>query len=204
VTINNEVVDGSSVGHTIAGQFGTLTITSFSSTSIGYTYALTTNTSVDTAHDDFVVKVTDTDNQSQTATLTINIVDDVPTANADAGTVTEGATLDVAAASGVLANDVAGADGFAAGGAIVGVAAGSSTSSPVSGQVDTDVAGAHGTLHLYSDGHYTYHSSPDNITENATDTFVYTVKDSDGDLSTTTLTINVNNVSVTATTRMHW
>jgi hypothetical protein len=45
----------------------------------------------------------------------VDIIDDVPTAHVDSGDVTEGSFLAVAA-SGVLSNDVAGADGFTAGG----------------------------------------------------------------------------------------
>ena len=53
----------------------------------------------------------------------------------------------------------------------------------------------HGTLHLNADGSYTYQSTANNISSNATDVFVYTIKDGDGDLSTTTLTINLADVS---------
>jgi VCBS repeat-containing protein len=132
-------------------------------------------------------------------TLTLTIDDDVPTAHADLATVTEGATINVSAANGVLANDVSGADGFAVTGAIVGVAHSSNTSSAVSGNVGSDVAGTYGTLHLNADGSYTYHATADGITADATDTFVYTIKDGDGDLSTTTLKVNVNNVTLVAT-----
>ena len=111
----------------------------------------------------------------------------------------EGALLTVAA-SGVLANDVAGADGFTAGGGVVGVrAAGSDLTTDVTTGVGTDIAGLHGTLHLNADGSYTYQSTANNITADTTDVFVYTVKDGDGDLSTTTLTINLANVTLTAT-----
>ena len=48
-------------------------------------------------------------------------------------------------------------------------------------------------------GSYTYQSTANNITADATDVFVYTVKDGDGDLSTTTLTINLANVTLSAT-----
>ena len=44
---------------------------------------------------------------------------------------------------------------------------------------------------LNADGSYTYQSTANNITADTTDVFVYTVKDGDGDLSTTTLTINL-------------
>jgi VCBS repeat-containing protein len=196
VTIDNIAV--TAVGQTIGGTFGTLTITSISTTQIGYSYTLNTNTSGDTTHDDFVVKVTDSDNATASATLVVNIVDDVPTAHADTNSVTEGALLTVNVASGVLVNDLPGADGFAAGGGVVGVASGSNTSSPVSGGVGIGIAGAHGTLNLHADGSYSYQSTANNITSNTTDTFVYTIKDGDGDLSTTTLTINLSNVTLVA------
>ena len=61
----------------------------------------------------------------------------------------------------------------------------------MTGGVDTSIAGLHGTLHPARDGSYTYQSTANNITSNATDVFVYTIKDGDGDLSTTTLTINL-------------
>ena len=53
---------------------------------------------------------TDANGNTATGTIKINIVDDVPTATLDSGNVNEGALLTVAA-SGVLSNDVAGADG---------------------------------------------------------------------------------------------
>ena len=108
----------------------------------------------------------------------------------------EGALLTVAA-SGVLSNDVAGADGFTAGGGVVGVrAAGGDTTTRVTGGVRTNIAGLHGTLRLQANGSYTYQSTANNITADTTDVFVYTVKDGDGDLSTTTLTINLPNATV--------
>ena len=97
----------------------------------------------------------------------------------------------------MLSNDVAGADGAT----IDGVrAAGSDTTTAVSGGVGTNIAGLHGTLHLNADGSYTYQSTANNITANTTDVFVYTLKDGDGDLSTTTLTINLANATVLAPT----
>ena len=110
----------------------------------------------------------------------------------------EGALLTVAA-SGVLSNDVAGADGFTASGGVVGVrAAGGDLTTDVTTGVGTNIAGLHGTLHLHADGSYTYQSTANNITAATTDVFVYTVKDGDGDLSTTTLTINLANATVLA------
>ena len=65
----------------------------------------------------------------------------------------------------------------------------------MSGGVGTTIAGQHGTLHLNADGSYTYQSTANNITAATTDVFVYTLKDGDGDLSTTTLTINLANAN---------
>ena len=64
--------------------------------------------------------------------------------------------------------------------------------------VNTNIAGLHGTLHLNADGSYIYQSIANNITADDTEVFIYTVKDGDGDQSTTTLTFNVANVTVTA------
>ena len=62
------------------------------------------------AAESFTYRVADANGNTATGTININIVDDVPTATADIGNVNEGALLTVAA-SGVLANDVKGADG---------------------------------------------------------------------------------------------
>ncbi|MER8986039.1 Ig-like domain-containing protein, partial [Mesorhizobium sp. M0843] len=146
------------------------------------------------AAESFTYKVTDANGNTTTGTINVAIVDDVPTATADSGNVNEGALLTVAA-TGVLGNDVAGADGAT----IDGVrAAGGNTTTAVSGGVGTDIAGLHGTLHLNADGSYTYQSTANNIAADTTDVFVYTLKDGDGDLSTTTLTINLADAGLVA------
>jgi len=88
VTINGTAV--TSVGQVIAGAHGNLTITSISDTVIGYTYTLTDNTSGNDTHDDFLVTVTDNDGDQASATLTIDIVDDVPTARPDTDSIASG------------------------------------------------------------------------------------------------------------------
>jgi|GEM_PF-894416 len=123
--------------------------------------------------------------------LTISVVDDIPVARADIGSVDEGGVLTKSTIEGVLSNDTDGADGFAAS-AVVGVASGSDTSLPVSGQVGTEISGLWGNLTLNADGSYTYRSTAGEISQTETDTFVYTVKDADGDLSTATLTVTIN------------
>ncbi|WP_425351747.1 VCBS domain-containing protein, partial [Mesorhizobium mediterraneum] len=110
-----------------------------------------------------------------TSTITIDVVDDVPTANADTNSVAEGAI----ATGNVLSDatdDVFGADGAAAGGGVVGVAAGSNTASPVSGGLGgAGIAGTYGTLTLNANGSYSYDGFANAVPAGgATDTFVYT------------------------------
>ncbi|HXE19571.1 MAG TPA: type I secretion C-terminal target domain-containing protein [Castellaniella sp.] len=138
---------------------------------------------------------------SAPGTLTVTIDDAGPTAEADTGDVHEGATLTVDAEHGVLRNDALGADGPATGGGVVGVATGSDTTHSVSGNLGgAGIDGQYGTLILNADGSYSYHSTANAVTANAVDEFVYTIRDSDGDLSTTTLKINVADVTLTADT----
>ncbi|RTL98919.1 MAG: type I secretion C-terminal target domain-containing protein, partial [Hyphomicrobiales bacterium] len=186
---------------TIVGTYGTIHINADGS----YVYTLTSNYLNAQANDgvqtisgleNFTYTVTDSVGNTTTGTITVNIIDDVPTAVANSNNVIEGALLTVTAAAGVLANDVAGADGFAIGGGVVGVrAAGGDTTTAVTTGAGTDIAGLHGTLHLNADGSYTYQSTAHDINANTTDVFVYTIKDGDGDLSTTTLTLNLTNVN---------
>ncbi|AZO16538.1 tandem-95 repeat protein [Mesorhizobium sp. M2A.F.Ca.ET.043.05.1.1] len=191
---NNVQVDVTNAagGILVHGQYGDLTITGTPATGYTYSYTLLDNTSGNTTHDDFAVQVVDSDGDPASTTLSISIVDDVPTAHNDSGSVNEGSLLTVLAAAGVLVNDVRGADGAT----IDGVrAAGADTTTAVSGGVNTDIVGLHGTLHLNADGSYTYQSTAHSINANTTDVFVYTIKDGDGDLSTTTLTINLTDVN---------
>ena len=202
VTINGDTVAIGSLNsglNVFVGAFGTLTITGYdAATGQGtYQYQLTAPT-IDGAGietDTFVISVFDGTSSSAPANIVIEIIDDVPTANADTGSVKEGATLTVNAANGVLANDVAGADGFGSS-SVVGVRAGSDTATDASGNVATSITGAYGTLTLAADGSYTYHSTANALDANSQDHFVYTVVDGDGDLSTTTLTIDVCNFTV--------
>src|SRR5207342_1042839 len=93
------------------------------------------------------VVATDTDGDTTAGTVDIAIVDDTPTAVVDSNNVTEGSLLTVVAGDGVLHNDIAGADGFAAGGGVVGVrtpGASNDTTAAVTTGVDTDIAGQHG------------------------------------------------------------
>jgi len=163
---------------------------------IHYAYTLVDNTLSDPDSASFAVVVTDADGQDSTGThnLVIDIVDDAPHAVADTNSVTEGGST----GGNVLTDgpdDVLGADGAV----VTGVATGSNTASPVSGNLGgTGIVGTYGTLILNANGSYTYKANPDAVTANAVDHFVYTITDGDGDTSTVTLNINVSNVSLGA------
>jgi len=198
----------------VAGAAGALTVTSDGSGHYSYSYTLAVN---DPTHPDnspldgdgisgaadakagdaFAVRVTDSDGDLSPAdTIDVTVLDDAPIAAPDSGSVTEGDSLVVTAGDGVLHNDQPGADGYAPG--VVGVAKGSDASAPVSGDVGTAVAGDYGTLTLFADGSYRYDATPNVISADKQDVFVYTIRDADGDLATTTLTINVANVALAA------
>ncbi|MEG3155927.1 VCBS domain-containing protein, partial [Sphingomonas sp. RB1R13] len=164
---------------------------------LNYTYTLLDNTLTDPASVTFPISVTDSDGDPATSNLVINIVDDAPMAHGDVGSVTEGALLSVPV-TGVLANDVSGADGFAVSGGVVGVATGSNTAVALNTGTATAIAGTYGTLTLYADGHYTYQANANAVNADQVDHFVYTIKDGDGDTSTTTLDITVTNVTLNA------
>ena len=181
----------------------TLTITGYNASTgvISYSYTLVDNETHPTANgansltENFNVVATDTDGSTASGQINVNIVDDLPTAAPDTGTVAEGGTVNIS----VLGNDVLGADGAAAGGAVIGVRAGSSTATSAVGGLGTNINGTYGYLTLDAAGNAVYHSNPNSVgVAGATDTFVYTVRDSDGDESTTTLTINVNDSGLKA------
>ena len=181
------------------GHFGVIQLNSDGT----YTYTLTTpaNTTphgddgANTVTETFTYQATDSQGSVVTSTIVVNIVDDVPKANADTASVTEGGVV----TGNVLANDVGGADGPAAGGGVVGVRAGSDTSTPVVGGLNSQINGTYGYLTLDAHGNAEYHSYPNSVNgPGATDTFTYTLRDGDGDQSTTTLTIDVNNSCIKA------
>lgn len=189
----------------LATEYGELTLNGYSQADDGtitldYDYLLTNAPEeyVDHLMDSVKVTATDEDGSADSGDLKIKIVDDAPTAEGDNGEVTEGTTLDVDAASGVLENDQSGADDWETSGAVVGVVAGD-TGTAFSGNVGTEIIGDHGTLTLNADGSYTYVADPNSTNADVQDVFTYTVRDGDGDESTATLTIDVADVTGTPT-----
>ncbi|MBK5530669.1 retention module-containing protein [Pseudomonas sp. TH06] len=174
----------------------TLTITGYNASTgvVSYSYTLVDNEAHPTGNgansltENFNVVATDGDGSTASGQINVNIIDDLPTAKADTGSVAEGGTVNIS----VLGNDVTGADGAAAGGAVVGVRAGSNTATSAIGGLNSNINGNFGYLTLDALGNAVYHSNPNSVSPpGATDTFTYTIRDGDGDESTTTITINV-------------
>ncbi|EGP07509.1 flagellar hook-length control protein [Bradyrhizobiaceae bacterium SG-6C] len=95
--------------------------------------------------------------------------------------------MSATAAAGVLSNDTFGADGAS----VVGVAKGTTNANlDNTGTLGAGLHGTYGTLTLNADGSYSYIRDA-NSAGGVTDTFTYTIKDGDGDLSHTTLTITL-------------
>ena len=168
-----------------------------------YTYTLTSpasttppaNDGANILHESFTYQATDALGNIATSTIVVNIVDDVPTATADIASVGEGGYI----GGNVIWNDHAGADGQFAGGGVVGVRAGSDTSTPVHGGVGSQINGTYGYLTLDAAGNALYHSYPNSVSgPGASDVFTYTLRDGDGDESTTTVTIDVHNSCLVA------
>lgn len=215
LTIGGAVLfDGDIVtGVTIETDHGLLTITGFVPLlggdgevvggTISYSYELTDNLAHEGANDDgltesFAVEIIDSDGTVANASLDIAIADDEPEAIDDGASASEGQTIEVDAASGVLANDVAGADTIE----LLGVrAANGDLATTATTGVGVSIAGAYGTLTLAADGSYSYISDPNLVPpEGASDIFVYSVVDGDGDISTALLTIDLGDSGLSAET----
>ncbi|PIF51822.1 putative secreted protein (type I secretion substrate) [Pseudomonas sp. 29] len=182
----------------------TLTITGYNPATgvVSYSYTLVDNETHPNANgansitENFNVVATDTDGSTASGQINVNIVDDLPSAHPDAASVAEGGTV----SGNVLDNDIGGADGPAVTGAVVGVRAGADTSTSAIGGLNSNINGTYGYLTLDANGNAVYHSNPNAVNgPGAVDVFTYTVRDSDGDESTTTITIDVANSKLYAT-----
>ena len=129
----------------------------------------------ETTSDSFTYKVNDgtEDSNVATVTITINPVNDAPVAVADAYTVLEGGSLNVAKAQGVLDANDTDAEG-----------------DTLSAVLVTNVV--NGTLTLNADGSFTY---THNGSETTQDTFTYHANDGAADSADVTVTITVTPVN---------
>ncbi|WP_213879834.1 retention module-containing protein [Pseudomonas sp. dw_358] len=174
----------------------TLRITGLNATTgtITYTYTLTGNEAHPTGlganvlTESLAVAATDRAGSSGSSTIVVKVTDDVPTAVNDTSATTADATH-LTLTGNVLTNDIQGADRVSGG--------------PV--QAGTFV-GTYGTLVVSTSGAYTYTlntSDPDYLAlaggGRGTETFSYTIKDSDGDTSSANLVLNVGGAASTVT-----
>jgi large repetitive protein len=144
----------------------------------------------------FGVTATDSDGDTASATLTINVLDDAPVANDDhnsfnaedhttSGNVVTGANGGVGAADALSQDDTNLVTKVAFGSTMVDV--------PSSGTVA--IAGDHGVLTISADGSYSY-TLNDSAHGDTADQFTYTLTDGDGDTDTALLTIGSDGVPV--------
>ncbi|MFM4978771.1 retention module-containing protein [Aeromonas caviae] len=204
----NIVVNGVVAGFPLSGVTtplgNTLTITGYNPATglVSYSYTLNDNEAHPTANgnnslfEDFAVSLVDSDGDSASNTLSVQIVDDVPTANDDADSATEGVftpvTGNVITGAGTIGGtagagvDVMGADGAAI--SQVVSSNGNSDSNPAGGFT---VTGLYGTLTMGLDGEYSYTLTAASVPVGASEVFTYTLKDGDGDTDPATLTINI-------------
>ena len=177
-------LDGTEVTLDMHGE-GSLSA-SYADGKLNYTYTLSDNTlehgpgdnDANSIGHEIGVMVTDTDDTTESGTITVNIVDDVPTIESFSHEMSEGDAIP--AVGNALAGAVAGADGanFA---------------------WDANQNGHFGTITLNADGTYSYRLDNDNATvkeltdgETLTEEFTYTYTDADGDIAEGKVTITIN------------
>jgi T1SS-143 domain-containing protein len=192
------------------GAFGTLTLNPDGT----FSYTLDTpfdsqpdaddGTNPELGAESFQVVATDSLGATQTITVNVNIIDDVPTAVDDTdsiaagqfGPVTGNVVTDASpgdAGDGDNGADTKGADGAT----VVGVAAGDTNAdldNPAT--LGVVIQGTYGKLTLNADGSYSYARDP-GTDGGVQDVFTYTIEDGDGDRSNATLTITIADSPVT-------
>ncbi|WP_300644679.1 VCBS domain-containing protein, partial [uncultured Desulfovibrio sp.] len=197
ITIGGVVVwqNGALTGNPVQTDEGHLDVTGFDGTNLTYTYTLDKATQEhgkegggenDAIAHEMEVVVTDSDGDSGSAVIRVEITDDVPVAYDDMNSLTEVAE---SVSGNVLDNDESGADGWRtdADGNIAAVV--------LSGSAD----GTYGMLTLNADGSYTYTRNETGVPDDgAEDTFTYIAYDADGDAVEKTLTITIENTDPTA------
>ncbi|BEP69736.1 MULTISPECIES: VCBS domain-containing protein [unclassified Variovorax] len=187
---------------TINTPDGQIRLTGFSGTTlsngvvidgtVSYTYTLTSaqNHSAGEVTEAVPLSVTDRDGDVASGTLTVLIVNDVPTANPDTNSITEDAAPNPVSGN-VKTNDREGADTAVP---VTGVSFGGNA-----GTVGSALGMEYGSIVLNANGTYSYTLNNSDPRVNAlkdgetlTDTVSYTLTDADGDTSTTTLTITIH------------
>ena len=203
-----------SVATSVVGSFGSIVINANGS----YTYTVDNSNAAiqalrlsgQTLTDTFTYTMRDTGGLESTTQIAITIqgVNDTPTAVSDANTAIEAGGLTNGTAGlnpggNVLANDTDVDAGDTK--TVVGIRHGTHLTS--SGSVASTVVGTYGSIVINSDGTYTYNVDNSNIAVQAlrlsgqtlTDTFTYTMRDTDGLESTTQITLTIQGANDTPT-----
>ena len=179
---------------------GNLTLTGFNAATgaLSYSYTLSAAQSqmgATESVDTISLVVTDLTNTASAAgTLTVQIIDSEPVAVADTRTVTEDpVVISGNVVIGVNATaDTPSADTTVA----IGAQVGNAGAVQVTTGLGSGLSGTYGTFTLMGTGAYTYVTNAAaqalNAGQSVSDTFSYTIRDSDGDFSTTTVTFTVN------------
>ncbi|WP_120497921.1 DUF5801 repeats-in-toxin domain-containing protein [Kiloniella sp. EL199] len=146
----------------------------------------------------FVVKLTDGDGDTATASIIINVKDSTPVATDDIDSVTEDSGL-VATGNVVTGNDVTSGDNNSTDGNADKLGADGFKSITWDEATGMIVGGLYGTLTVKDDGSYSYelnnaHAVVDDLNDGGVlkETFTYTVEDRDGDKSIAELVIDIN------------
>ncbi|WP_289105614.1 retention module-containing protein, partial [uncultured Halomonas sp.] len=189
VSLGGEDITGARAGDdtthvTLEGAHGSVTVTHFDGASGQITYTYTEDGEAadhrgsDPVLDSFVLQVTDNEGDVASDSLDINILDTVPLAEDDAARVGEDSSAPVS--GDLLDNDLARADGL-------------------SFEGFDDTSAKYGTFTDHGDGTWSYSVNTVNAAVQALDdgehlleTFNYTVRDADGDISTATLTVLID------------
>ena len=171
------------------GAFGTFVL----NPNGGYTYTLTsridgvtadngTNT-VDNA-ETFTVQVTDANGNSVTTTVTVDVIDDVPTARADPAIVVAEDAANVG--GNLLDDDTQGADGATVTSVTIGA-----TTTAIAAAGNTVITTANGVYTFNAAGVWSFDQNPVNSAAAVDASFSYTITDGDGDTATSTQAISL-------------
>ncbi len=178
----------------------TLTITSIAPVTFAYSYIAERQYVGQRHARRFRVVLTDADGDQASATLTIDIIDDVPTARPDTDVIAAGeygpATGNVItdASAGDAGDGDNGADTVGADNAVISAVSSVNVPANSDNGAPFVVNGQYGVLTLQADGSYSYVRNQD-TPGGVNDVFNYTLLDGDGDTSSTTLTISIGDAT---------
>ena len=139
----------------------------------------------------FNYTATDVNGNSIPGTVTINIIDDVPTAVAGPA-MTLNETAGETAGTNLLANDTRGADGAS----VTGISFDGVNFTPIAASGTTTITNSQGTYKFQADGSWSFDPATNASTSNQNAGFTYEITDGDGDKSTATQAITSLNVDV--------